>query len=160
MRWGGWGSRIGRFIWMPMDRGCGGVEARGREKVLTEFPDIMDESTPEFRTYMEIFNREISEDPFFMHNPRKHEIILPELKERMKGHAGNAFSETNPEMDRLRRVAAGASGPTRQNVSSGKIMLTQDEIEMCKRSSIPLETYARTKKIGATGWKEGVVMDE
>lgn len=132
------------------------IEARGRDKVLAEFPDIMDESSPEFRQYMEIYNRETSEDPLFVYNPRKHEIILPELREKMKGKP----VETNHEIDRLRRVAAGSTTPSRQNNSSEKIMLTQDEITMCKRSGIPIETYARTKKLGSAGLKEGIVLDE
>lgn len=132
------------------------IEAKGREKVLNEFPNIMDESTPEFRTYMEIYNAEVADDPLFMYNPRKHEIVLPELREKMKGKA----VDTNPEIDRLRRVAAGASTPSRPNVASNKIMLTQEEIAMCKRSGIPIETYARTKKLGASALKEGMVMDE
>lgn len=132
------------------------VEAKGRDKVLAEFPNIMDESSPEFRTYMDIYNRETSEDPLFVYNPRKHELILPELKERMKGNSPSF----NPEIDRLKRVAAGASTPSRQNSSSDKIMLTQDEIKMCKNSGIPIETYARTKKLGPQGLKEGLVLDE
>lgn len=132
------------------------VEARGREKVLNEFPNIMDESTPEFRAYMEIYNAEVAEDPFFMNNPRKHEIVLPELREKMKGKS----YDTNPEIDRLKRVAAGSSVASRPSVQSNKIMLTQDEIAMCKRSGIPIETYARTKKAGNAALKEGMVMDE
>lgn len=132
------------------------VEARGREKVLAEFPDIMDESTLEFKQYMEIYNREIAEDPLFMYNPRKHEIILPELRDKMK----DRMVDTNPEIDRLKRVAAGSSTPSRPNQYSNKIMLTQSEIEMCKRSGIPIETYARTKKLGEAGLKEGMVVDE
>ena len=132
------------------------IEAKGREKVLNEFPNIMDESTPEFRTYMEIYNAEVADDPLFMYNPRKHEIVLPELREKMKGKS----VDTNPEIDRLKRVAAGSSATTRPNVASNKIMLTQEEIAMCKRSGIPIETYARTKKLGASALKEGMVMDE
>lgn len=132
------------------------VEAKGREKVLAEFPDIMDESTPEFRTYMEIYNRETAEDPMFLYNPRKHELILPELREKMGGKKVDA----NPEIERLKRVAAGSASPARPASSPNKIMLTQDEIEMCKRSGIPIEVYARTKKLGPAGLKEGVVMDE
>lgn len=132
------------------------VEARGREKVLTEFPSIVDESTPEFKAYMEIYNRETAEDPSFVWNPRKHELILPELREKM----GSRKIDVNPEIDRLKRVAAGSTTPSRPNNESNKIMLSQDEITMCKRSGIPVETYARTKKLGAAGLKEGVVIDE
>lgn len=133
------------------------IEARGREKVLAQFPDILDESSPEFRQYMEIYNREVSEDPMFVYNPRKHEIILPELREKMKGKS----YDVNPEIERLKRVAAGTSTPSRPSSSdSKKIMLTQEEIQMCKRSGIPVETYARTKNLGAAGLKEGVVVDE
>jgi len=132
------------------------VEAKGRDKVLNEFPDAADESSTTFKTYMEIYNRELADDPMFVYNPRKHELILPELREKMKGRA----EDTNPEIERLKRVAAGAATPTRPNQSSNKIMLTQDEIEMCKRSGIPIETYARTKKLGATGFKEGVTINE
>lgn len=134
------------------------IEAKGREKVLAEYPDIMDESTPEFRAYMEIYNREINDDPLFMYNPRKHELILPELREKMGG--SNRRESSNPEIDRLKRVAAGVQTPSRQNTTSNKIMLTQDEVEMCKRSGIPIETYARTKKLGSAGLKEGIVIDE
>lgn len=133
------------------------IEARGRDKVITEFPDIVDESTPAFKAYMDIYNREVNEDPYFMNNPRKHDIILPELREKMKSKP----IEMNPEIDRLKRVAAGSITPTRQNTESNKIMLTQEEITMCKRSGIPIETYARTKKLGLNALKEeGVVMDE
>ena len=131
------------------------IEAKGRDKVLAEFPDIMDESSPEFRQYMEIYNRETVDDPMFVHNPRKHELILPELREKMKGRV-----ESNPEIDRLKRVAAGSSTPSRPNNQSDKIMLTQDEIKMCNRSGIPIETYARTKKAGNAALKEGMVMDD
>jgi len=132
------------------------VEAKGRQKVLNEFPDIMDESTPEFKAYMDIYNREVAEDPMFIYNPRKHEIILPELREKL----GARPVEANPEIERLKRVAAGSAAPSRPSTSSNKVMLTQEEIEMCKRSGIPFETYARTKKLGAAGLKEGVVIDE
>ena len=132
------------------------IEAKGREKVLNEFPNIMDESTPEFRAYMEIYNAEVAEDPLFIYNPRKHEIVLPELREKMKGKS----YDTNPEIERLKRVAAGSSVVSRPNVTSSKIMLTQEEITMCKRSGIPIETYARTKKAGNAALKEGMVMDE
>lgn len=132
------------------------VEVKSREKVLKEFPDILDESTPEFREYMEIYNREVNDDPMFQYNPRKHEIILPELREKFKGRS----VEVNSEIERLKRVAVGSSSPARPNSTSNKIMLTQDEIEMCKRSGIPIESYARTKKLGASGLKEGIVIDE
>ncbi len=134
------------------------IEAKGREKVLAEFPDIMDESTPEFRAYMEVYNREVNDDPLFMYNPRKHEIILPELREKMGG--SKRREATNPEIERLTRVAAGVQTPSRQNTTSNKIMLTQDEVEMCKRSGISVEAYARTKKLGNAGLKEGIVMDD
>ena len=133
------------------------LEARGREKVLAEYPNIMDESTSEFKAYMEIYNREVNDDPMFMYNPRKHEIILPELREKI---GAKESVETNPEIQRLKRVAAGVSSPSRPNQTSNKIMLTQEEIEMCKRSGIPIETYARTKKLGPSALKEGVVIDE
>lgn len=132
------------------------IEAKGRDKVLNEFPNILDESTPEFKAYMEVYNAEVAEDPLFIYNPRKHEIVLPELREKMKGKSYDA----NPEIERLKRVAAGASTPSRPNTASNKIMLTQEEISMCKRSGIPIETYARTKKMGTSALKEGVVMDE
>ena|SRR3990167_2170671 len=132
------------------------VEAKGREKVLAAFPNIIDESTPEFKTYIEIYNRETAEDPLFVYNPRKHELILPELREKM----GARTIDVNPEIDRLKRVAAGSSTPSRPNAESNKIMLTQYEITMCKRSGIPVEQYGRIKKLGASGLKEGVVIDE
>lgn len=133
------------------------VEARGREKVLKEFPTIMDESTPEFKEYMEIYNREVSEDPMFIYNPRKHELILPELREKM---GTRRIDTSNPEIERLKRVAAGASTPSRPSSESNKIMLTQQEIDMCKRSGIPITTYAQTKKLGLSGLKEGITIDE
>lgn len=132
------------------------VESKGRAKLLAEFPEAADESSPEFRAYMDIYNREVNEDPVFMYNPRKHDIILPELREKLKGRSVDA----NPEIERLRRVAAGAATPTRPSSESNKIMLTQDEITMCKRSGIPFETYARNKKLGLAGFKEGVVINE
>lgn len=135
------------------------IEAKGREKVLAEFPDIMDESTPEFRAYMEVYNREVNDDPLFMYNPRKHEIILPELREKM-GTSGRREATANPEIERLKRVAAGTTTVSRQNSSPNKIMLSQDEVEMCKRSGISVEAYARTKKLGNAGLKEGIVMDD
>lgn len=133
------------------------IEARGREKVLSEFPDAIDESSETFRAYMDIYNREVNDDPSFIYNPRKHEIILPELREKI----GNRRTEsTNPEVERLKRVAAGAQVPSRSSSKSESIMLTQDEIKMCKQSGITIETYARTKKLGAAGLKEGVTLDE
>lgn len=132
------------------------IEQKGRQKVLDEFPDIMDESTPEFKAYMEVYNREVNDDPMFMYNPRKHELILPELREKVKGSG----AQSNPEIERLKRVAASSMSPSRPNASSNKIMLTQQEIEMCKRSGIPIESYAKTKKLGQAGLKEGIVIDE
>lgn len=133
------------------------IEARGREKVVSEFPNIMDESSPEFKAYMEIYNREASEDPQFIYNPRKHEIVLPELREKLKGV--EIDSQPNPEIERLKRVAAGSSTPTRPASEPKKIMLTQEEIAMCKKSGISIEAYARSKKMGNSGFKEGVTLD-
>ena len=73
---------------------------------------------------------------------------------------GGKRIDVNPEIERLKRVAAGAAAPTRSNSDSNKIMLTQDEINMCKRSGISVEAYARTKKLGPSALKEGVVIDE
>lgn len=132
-------------------------EERSRQKVLAAYPNILDEGSHEFKAYMDIFNEELREDPYFVNNPRKHEIILPQLRERLKAPE-DAIERS--EIERLKRVAAGAQTPSRPAQTQNKIVLSQEEIDMCKKSGIPVEVYARTKKIGPSGFKEGMVMDE
>lgn len=124
-------------------------EERSKQRVLKEFPDLLDESSSTFKNYMDIFNREAMEDPSFLANPRKHEIVASQL--RSNGHT------VNPEVERLKRVNASGYTTTR-NVQPGKrIELTQEEIDLCDKSGIPYATYAQNRDLlKKGGFKEGV----
>lgn len=129
------------------------LEERSKQKVLKEFPDLLDENSEVFKEYMGIFNREIVEDPYFMNNPRKHELVANELRAR----SGHSRPASNPEVDRLRRVAAGSSASNRSVPTQNRISLTQEEIDLCDKSGIPYASYARNKKIlEKGGFKEGL----
>lgn len=134
------------------------LEAKGKSKLLSEFPEAANDETPVAKTFMEIYEREIAEDPMFLYNPRKYDIILPELREKLGSKKVSVVD--NAEVERLKRVAVGVPTPSRPSSKSETIMLTQSEIELCKRSGIPYATYAATKKLGNAGLKEGMVMDE
>lgn len=126
------------------------AEERSKQKVLKEFPDLMDENSAVFKSYMQVFNRESLEDPSFLVNPRKHEIVASQLR-------GQTFQAVNPEIDRLKRVAAGSTTSTRQVSTGNRISLTQEEIDLCDKSNIPYAVYAKNKDLLAKGgYKEGV----
>jgi len=127
-------------------------EERSKQRVLKEFPELLDESSDTFRNYMGIFNREIAEDPYFMNNPRKYEIVANEFRSK----AGYQQAQ-NPEVERLKRVAAGSSTSQRTVQPGNRITLTQEEIDFCDQSGIPYSTYSRNRKImDKGGFKEGL----
>lgn len=129
------------------------LEERSKQKVLKEYPELLDESSETFKEYMGIFNKEIVEDPSFMSNPRKFELVANELRSR----SGYSRTSSNPEVDRLKRVAAGSSASNRSVPSQNRITLTQEEIDLCDKSGIPYANYSRNKKMMEKGgFKEGL----
>lgn len=125
------------------------LDQRSKEKVLKEFPDLVDEDSETTKKYMGVWNREILEDPTFLNNPRKYEIVAAQIRGETKS--------SNPEVERLKRVAAGSVNSNRSVQSSNRIILTQDEIDLCDKSGIPYATYERNKKRYAQGsFKDGL----
>lgn len=128
------------------------IEERSKQRILSEFPELLDERSPQFKAYMEVFNREALEDPSFLHNPRKHDIVASTFRPKFQG-----MTVANPEVERLRRVAAGSSAPSRPVSQQNRIMLTQEEIELCDKSSIPYNVYAANRdRLAKNAFKEGV----
>ena len=130
------------------------LETRSKEKVLKEFPDLLDENSDTFKTYIGIYNREIAEDPYFLNNPRKFEIVAAELK-------GRGVMTQNPEVERLKRVAAGSSSSSRSVQQGNRVQLTQEEIEFCDRSGIPYASFAQNRNAMKNGsFKEGLELKQ
>lgn len=130
-------------------------DEKSKQKVLKEYPDLIDDNSETFKTFMGIFNRESMEDPYFLHNPRKYEIVASEMRSR------SFQPQTNPEVERLKRVAAGSSSNSRSVQSGNRIQLTQDEIDFCDRSGIPYSSFSSSKKSLEKGsYKEGLELKQ
>ena len=91
----------------------------------------------------------VSEDPTLLQNPRAPRLVYHEWK------ASNVPEpvQTDPEKERLKRVAGGVSPQGRTTSKPNTIKLTQEEVDFCTKNEISPAMYAKMKE---TNFKEGV----
>lgn len=125
-----------------------------REKtwVLEKEPSLNDETSEEFSGFYKTYNRMIQEDPTLIQNPRAPRIVYYEWKNEFK-KSDSVVETTDPEKERLRRVAGGQVPSGRPVTKSGTIRLTQEELDFCNNKGISPAVYAKMKQ---SNFKEGV----
>lgn len=123
---------------------------QSKNKVLSKYPSLNDETSDEFRSYYQVYSEELSRDPYLVRNPRGPELVMREWEDR-KSSAKNPAADL--ERERLERIQATSSPQGRPATSKKTIKLTQDEIDMCNKRGISPQTYAQVKEMNL---KEGV----
>lgn len=121
-----------------------------REKnwVLEKEPSLNDESSDQFRGFYATYNRMVQEDPTLLQNPRAPRLVYYEWK-----NEDRSAEKSDPEKERLKRVAGGVSPQGRPSPERKTIKLTQDEVDFCNKHGISPAQYASMKEANL---KEGV----
>jgi hypothetical protein len=126
-----------------------------REKswVLERTPSLDDETSDEFKTYAQVRNKMLIEDPTLVSNPRAPRLIWYEWQESMKPKENQRNSAESQEAERRQRVAGTASPQGRAMSGNKTIKLTQEQLDFCKRNKISPAAYAEANQANL---KEGI----
>lgn len=132
---------------------------QSKRKVLERYPMIEDETSDEARLFLEA----IEEDPNVKRDPYGPVVAMLRMEEKM-AQMGRTPSSVKPQVERevdrerqrLARVQATSSTQGRQPSQDGKVVLTDDEVELCRERGISIERFAEMKKRGQGAFKEGV----
>lgn len=129
---------------------------KSKQKVLERYPNIEDESTDEAKLLIEVLN----EDRSLSQNIHGPEIAMYRMEEKMRqrGLQPPYIKEVlSQEQERQRRVSTISSpigkAPKGDN---GRIVLTQDQKEICDRMKIPYAKYHEMLGKTSANFKEGV----
>ena len=117
---------------------------KSKQRVLSKYPSVEDESTEESAIYRQVMN----EDSTILSNIHGPEIAMYRMEERMR-QMGKTPPTVKPIVDRevSRLTRAGASSVIgRQASPDGKITLTKDQKEFCDHHKLPYEQYAKNLK--------------
>lgn len=126
---------------------------RSKSWVLERTPSLDDEMSDEFKSFATVRNKMLIEDPTLVSNPQAPKIIWYEWQEFMKPKENQQTTAQQLEAERRQRVA-GTGSPQGRAISGGKtIKLTQEELDICKRSKISPAAYAEAKDANL---KEGI----
>jgi len=132
---------------------------KSRKLVLSRYPNIENESTEEYKTYVEVVN----EDPQLLRNPRGPEIAMYRMEQKLMANGKVPAAVKNyvepkidEEVNRRARVGAVSATPKAPVRNDNVIVLTQDEKEFCETRGIPFGKYAEMRKISKEGYREGV----
>ena len=132
---------------------------KSRNRVLSEFPDLKDESSELHQLYSEALELEKQDDPDVIYNPRGPEVVRDRMKElarernvTLKPDREVIDKKVNEEVNRRNRTVASSvyGKPASQ---SGSLFF-----ELAQRLGIPYEQLAKVKKQGANNYKEGVTV--
>ena len=129
---------------------------KSRQKVRDRYPTVEDESSEEAHLMLEVIN----EDQSLRSNIHGPEIAMYRMEEKMRQRGIQppyVKESVDKEIARQTRVKSASTLPSRSsNVDSGRLILTQDEKELCDRMKVPYARYAEMKKIEPSRFKEGV----
>ena len=129
---------------------------KSKQRVLDRYPTIEDESTDEAKLLIEVLN----EDRSLSSNIHGPEIAMYRMEEKMRGRGMQppyVKEVLNQEQQRQRRVSTVSTPVSRGTQGdSGRIVLTQDQKEICDRLKIPYGKYHEMLGKTSANFKEGV----
>lgn len=132
---------------------------KSKKLVLSRYPNIENESTDEYKTYVEVVN----EDPSILQNPRGPEIAMYRMEQKLMatGRMPQAVKnyvepKIDEEVSRRARVGAVSATPKAPVRNENVIVLTQDEKEFCETRGIAFSDFAKMRKNTKEQFREGV----
>lgn len=138
---------------------------KSRNRVLSEFPELAQDSSEISELYREALELEKQDDPDVITNPRGPEVVRDRMKElarergiTLKPERELVDKKVDEELKRRVRTQASSNFGKPTSQSSGKVTLSEEEVELANRLGIPYEQLARVKKQGANNFKEGVTV--
>lgn len=117
--------------------------------VLEQEPSLNDETSEQFKGFYATYNKLIQEDPTLLSNPRAPRLVYREWRAEQMAQV----EQSDPEKERLKRVAGGVSPQGRPTKSPNTIKLTQEEVDFCNAKGISPAVFAKMKDANP---KEGV----
>lgn len=136
---------------------------RSRQRVLQRYPTIADDDSEEAKLYLQSMNEMAQEDPAIYKNEYGPVLVMNRMEEKLQamGKVPAAFrpqveQEVDHEVARRQRIGASSLPAGRQSGSENIVVLSAEDMQICKENAIPVEVYARMKNMSAQQRREGV----
>ena len=118
---------------------------KSRNFVLSQYPQLADESSDELKVFTQVWN----ENPTLWNNPEGHRLAMYEMEERIRA-MGKTPKRVKYDVDKevRRQLRANVSNVAGRNgsVSGNKYILTKEQQNVCDQLGIKYEEYAKTAK--------------
>lgn len=129
---------------------------KSKQMVRSKYKDIDDPSSEISQRYIKI----MQENPQYLNSEFGPVLVMRDMEDELKGEGRlDDFEKQIVDKEVTRRTRIGATGAA-NGIKSGnarQVTLTKEEVDMCKDSGIPIETFAKNKRLLEKGnRKEGI----
>lgn len=123
---------------------------RSKASVTAKYPDIEDQKSEVAQRYMKILN----EHPEYLSNEFGPVLAMRDMEDNLRQEGRlDEFTKKKVAEEVERRTRTNASSIPKSSgtpSSSGKVVLTKEDRELCDRMGIRYEDYARNRKVSET----------